>query len=203
MGGGETRRTDSRHDHLQMSCWAAARHKEELCGNWDEGNMARSHVTPRSTCFLSTHSVPCVGANPQNFLTTQDPSSPQLRKDKIVRNGPYLPFCKKLSKSSFRFSPSSWSSTNLRMTANSAWATDRERASLKCLGGLQGWRAPSWRCPKGVLEPILALRAPWSSPECSTEMFHSTCPQPLISPKDAPRVRQRSKLTSLLTMRWE
>lgn len=118
--------------------------------------------------FLSTYTVPCVGVNPQNFLTTQDPSSPQLRKDRIIRHGPYLPFCKKLSKSLFRFSPSSWSSTNLRMTANSAWATDRERASLRCSGGLQGWRAPSWRCPKGLLEPIPALRAPWSSPECFT-----------------------------------
>lgn len=58
---------------------------------------------------------------------TNPPSSSQLRQKGILGSRPYLPFCKKFSRSSFRFSPSSWSSTNLRMTANSAWATEREK----------------------------------------------------------------------------
>lgn len=35
---------------------------------------------------------------------------------------PYSPFSKKFSRSSVKFSESSWSSINFRMTANSAWA---------------------------------------------------------------------------------
>lgn len=48
------------------------------------------------------------------------------RKGVDPHKWPYSPFSKKFSRSSVKFSESSWSSINFRMTANSAWATGRE-----------------------------------------------------------------------------
>lgn len=112
-----------------------------MMARWPRNQLTPLHTFPKhQLCDL------CWGKSPLHFLTTQHPSTPQLRKERILGSDPNLPFCKKFSESSFRFSPSSWSSTNLRMTANSAWTTDRERASFRCSGGPKGWRAPSWPC---------------------------------------------------------
>lgn len=73
---------------------------------------------------------------------------------------PYSPFSKKLSKSSVRFSDSSWSSINFRMTANSACATGREKEHHcdSCKGRAQDLPAVPTPGPAGSSPPSLKLK---------------------------------------------
>lgn len=146
----------------------------------------RNQPPPSHTLFLSTNSVSCLGTrnNTPLHLTTQDPSSPQLREEEgILRRGPHLPFCKNFSRSSFRFSPSSWSSTNLRKTANSAWATEREKEHHLVVreAWRQGGHHTGSASPGACWSPffLLELEAPWSRREHSfRDMFTPLAPAP-------------------------
>lgn len=147
-----------------------------MMARWPRNQLTPLHTFPKhQLCDL------CWGKSPLHFLTTQHPSTPQLRKERILGSDPNLPFCKKFSESSFRFSPSSWSSTNLRMTANSAWTTEKEHHLGVREARRDGGHHPGRASPRSLLEPILPLRPedPWSSQEHSTrDMVTLLVPSP-------------------------
>lgn len=150
----------------------------------------RNQPTPLHTLFLSTNSVSCLGARNKPYCTSQ-----QLRILAVhssERRGssrePYLPFCKKFSRSSFRFSPSSWSSTNLRMIANSAWVTNRKREDY--LGARETWRDgghhPGSASPRSLLKPILLQS--WKPHGPATNILLEMC-SPHLLPAPSPSLR--------------
>lgn len=132
------------------------KHPESYCrAAWSHSRLFKvsahgSEITFHHRWLLHTNSVPHWGQR-----------SAVLCSERVdLYKWPYSPFSKKLSKSSVRFSDSSWSSINFRMTANSACATGREKEHHcdSCKGRAQDLPAVPTPGPAGSSPPSLKLK---------------------------------------------